>query len=180
MAEESTQNTWRFHHDIFEVKEFIGAYWGAFDPLTEAHLAIIVRAINEIPLRKLIVIVNNHSYKSYQYSLAERLRMMKVILEQHGLEEVELLWQDESHQIGATALRKMTQGPLCAIAGYDAYKKWIAYSTSQDRSNYDAIAVIPRGDEHPVLFDKTAFLLPIDSKYKDVSSTKVRLDFIPK
>lgn len=156
------------------VKELTGIYWGAFDPPTKAHSAIIAKAINDIPLRKLVVVVNNHPYKNYQYSLTERLDMMKIILQQHGLEKVELLWQDESHQMDAIALKAIIQGPLCAIAGYDAYKKWVSYSALQDRSHYDAIAVIPRGDEAPILFDKMAFLLPIDSKYKDVSSTKVR------
>ena len=158
-----------------DVKEFTGVYWGAFDPPTEAHSAIIAKAISDIPLRKLVVVVNNHPYKNYKYSLTERLHMMKIILQQHGLEQTELLWQDESHQMDAIALKAMIQGPLCAIAGYDAYKKWITYSVPQERSHYDAIAVIPRGDEAPILFDRMAFLLPIDSKYKNVSSTKVKV-----
>ncbi|GAB4225923.1 MAG: hypothetical protein Tsb0021_01310 [Chlamydiales bacterium] len=94
------------------VKEFTGVYWGAFDPPTEAHSAIIAKAINDVPLRKLIVVVNNHPYKNYKYSLTERLQMMKIILQQHDLEQTELLWQDESHQMDAIALKAMIhQGP---------------------------------------------------------------------
>lgn len=155
-------------------KECVGVYWGAFDPPTEAHLAIIIKAANDIPLKKLIVVVNNHSYKNYAYSLEERLHMMKASLQQKGLDQVELLWQDASHQIDFLTLKAMVQEPLCAIAGYDAYKTWSASSASQDRSRYEAIAVVPRGDEEPILFDQSAFLLPIDPRYKDVSSTKVR------
>ena len=101
--------------------------------------------------------------------------MMKAIIQQNDIEKIELRWQDESHQMDFTNLKMTTQKPLCAIAGYDTYKKWITYSTPYDRLCYDAIAVIPRGDEVPILFDKTAFLLPIDSKYKNVSSTKVKV-----
>lgn len=155
-------------------KKLTGVYWGAFDPPTEAHAAVMISSINDIPLKKLIVVVNNHSYKDYAYPLEMRLQMMKSIIQSHGLEQIELRWQDESHKLDFMALKKITQEPLCAIAGYDAYKKWVAHSMPQDRFCYDAIAVIPRGDDIPILFDKAAFLLPIDSKYKDISSTKVR------
>lgn len=155
-------------------RKLTGVYWGAFDPPTEAHAAIIISSMNDIPLKKLIVVVNNHAYKNYTYPLEMRLQMMKAIIQQHGLEKIELHWQDETHQINFIALKEISQEPLCAIAGYDAYKKWVSHSSSHDRSCYDAIAVIPRGEDVPILFDEIAFLLPIDSKYKDVSSTKVK------
>lgn len=154
--------------------KFVGVYWGAFDPPTEAHAAIIVKSVKDIPLKKLIVVINNHPYKKYTYPLEKRLEMMRALFQQQGLERVELHWQDEFNQMDFTALKAMTQEPLCAIAGYDAYKKWVSHSKSQERLCYDAIAVIPRGDEEPILLDEIAFLLPIDLKYKDVSSTRVR------
>lgn len=163
---------WHFTQEA--PRKLVGVYWGAFDPPTEAHAAIVLNSMNNIPLKKLMIIVNNHPYKNYTYPLEMRLQMMKAIIQQKRLENVELRWQDETHPINFLVLKEISQDPLCAIAGYDAYKKWVANSTPQDRSCYDAIAVIPRGEDVPILFDEIAFLLPIDTKYKDVSSTKVR------
>lgn len=161
-----------FNHT--QINNLTGVYWGAFNPPTGAHAAIIAASLKEIPLKKLIIVVNNHSYKNYAYPLEIRLQLMKEIIDSNDIEKVEVLWQDDANKIDFTALRKITSEPLCAIAGYDAYKKWIDYSTPQERSLYDAIAVIPRGDEIPVLFDEMAFILPINSIFQHVSSTKVR------
>src|ERR1700722_11170238 len=100
--------------------------------------------------------------------------MIREIIRSNNLENVELRWQDETHKLNFLALKEITQKSLCAIAGYDAYKKWVEYSTPHERSLYDAIAVIPRGDDSPILFDEIAFILPINSVYKHVSSTKIR------
>ena len=151
-----------------------GVYWGAFNPPTEAHAATIYASLNNMRLKKLIIVVNNHSYKNYSYPLEIRLQLMKEIIQSTGLKNVELLWQDDTHKLDFSALRELTIGPLCAIAGYDSYKRWVDHSTLQERSLYDAIAVIPRGDESPILFDENAFILPISSKYRHTSSTKVR------
>jgi len=151
-----------------------GVYWGAFDPPTGAHAAIIVAAVNDIPLKKLIVVVNNHQYKNYTYPLAIRMQLIGEIIQSNGLENVEILWQDDTHKIDFWALRKMTLDPLCAVAGYDSYKKWVDYSSPQERSAYDAIAVVPRGDDQPLLYDENAFILPINEIYKHVSSTQIR------
>ncbi len=151
-----------------------GVYWGAFDPPTEAHAAIIIASLKDIPLKKLILVVNNHPYKNYTYSLETRLQMIREIILLNGLENVELRWQDENYKLDFLALKQLTKKPLCAIAGYDAYKKWVEYSTPHERSLYDAIAVIPRGNDSPILYDEIAFILPINSIYEHVSSTKVR------
>lgn len=155
-----------------------GVYWGAFDPPTEAHAAIITASLNDISLKKLIVVVNNHAYKNYTYPLETRLQMMSEIIRLNGLENVELHWQDENHKLDFLALKEITQHPLCAIAGYDAYKKWVEYSLPSERSAYEAIAVIPRGNDSPILYDEIAFILPINSIYKHVSSTKVRASLL--
>jgi len=155
-------------------KTLTGIYWGAFDPPTEAHAAIIAASINDIPLKKLIVVVNNHSYKNYTYSLDMRLQMMKNILQKYDPEKIELRWQDDAHPVNFQTIAEVTKEPLCTVSGYDSYKKWTLHAPLKDRSCYEAIAVVPRGDDDPVLFDKNAFILPIDAKYKDVSSTKIR------
>lgn len=154
--------------------QMTGVYWGAFDPPTIAHEAIIKASLNDIRLKKLIVVINNHSYKEYTNSLENRLKLMSQVIQATGHNNFELTWQDNINKIDFASLRNKTSEPLCAIAGYDSYKKWVAYSRPEDRQQYDAIAVIPRGDEEPALFDEKAFLLPISSTYKDVSSTKVR------
>ena len=153
------------------LNKMTGVYWGAFNPPTEAHAAIIAASLNNIRLKKLIVVVNNHSYKNYIYSIDVRLQLMREMIQSTGLKNVELLWQDDTHPLDFSALREMTLDPLCAIAGYDSYKKWVSNSMPL---LYDAIAVIPRGDEPPILFDDRAFILPIDSEHKHVSSTKIR------
>jgi nicotinic acid mononucleotide adenylyltransferase len=163
-----------FEFQDVSTRNMTGVYWGAFDPPTDAHEAIIVASVNDIPLKKLIVVVNNHHYKNYTYPLEIRLQLMNKIIKSNNLKNVEVLWQDDTHKIDFSALKEMTQGPLCAISGYDAYKKWVDTSSAQERSLYDAIAVIPRGDDSPILFDEMAFILPISPIYRHVSSTKIR------
>jgi nicotinic acid mononucleotide adenylyltransferase len=158
--------------------EMTGVYWGAFDPPTEAHAAIIMDTLENLSLKKLIIVVNNHAYKNYTYPLGMRLEMVGEIVCLR--DNVEVLWQDETHTLNFAALKNIIKGPICGIAGYDAYKKWIRYSNSHERACYDAIAVVPRGDDPPILFDKNAFLMPIDPKYKDVSSTRVKAaNYVP-
>ena len=71
-------------------------------------------------------------------------------------------------------LKKMGYDPLCAIAGYDSYKKWIQYSLPEERALYDQIAIIPREDEEPILYDDNAFLLEIGNHYRFFSSRRVK------
>lgn len=157
-----------------KMKKMVGVYWGAFDPPTVAHQAIIIEALNKIPLEKIIIVVNDHGYKNYTYSLETRLELMRDILRKNRLTNVELLWQDEKQKIDYPALRRMTKMPICAIAGYDAYRSWIKHAAISERNRFDAIAVIPRGDETPLLSDSNAFLMPIGEIYKHVSSSKVK------
>ena len=156
----------------------IGVYWGAFDPPTVAHLAIICAALNEIPLKKIIVVVNNHEYKKYTIPLKDRLNLVKKMSKASGIKNYELCVQDEKQKIDYLELRTFIKEPLCAVAGYDAYLEWMNHSTLSERKQYDAIAVIPRGSKDPVLFDSNAFLLRIKEEYKHVSSTGVRGGFL--
>lgn len=152
--------------------EMVGVYWGAFDPPTEAHKAIIEAALNEIPLEKVIVVVNNNKYKNYTFSLEDRIRLVRQMI--NVTDKVDIMWQDDSHKIDYAFLKKNVGDPLCAIAGYDSYLSWINYSSVSDRNQYACIAVVPRGDEKPILFDSNAFILRIDECYKHLSSTKIR------
>lgn len=165
--------------DAFDVtgnlpKEMLGVYWGAFDPLTPAHQAIIEVSLKKLPLKKLYVVINNHSYKNYLNPLEDRIGKIKTFIERSKLENVELLFQSDNHPIDYAFFRERSSDPICVIAGYDSYQKWVNYSQEHERSQYDAIAVIPRGDDDPLLYDHQAFLLFIGPEYKYVSSTKMR------
>ena len=148
-----------------------GVYWGAFDPPTAAHEAIINQVLVLPETEELIIVVNNHSYKDYTLSIEERFNLMKKIV---GDREVLILVQEDSCLLNFENLVKIARHPLCAISGYDAYQNWIQRSSPEDRSKYKAIAVIPRGSSEPVLQDKHAFLLEIEGCYRNLSSTMVR------
>jgi len=149
------------------LRDCIGVYWGAFDPLHEAHLAIIKKALETF--HHLIIVVNNHSYKNYTYTLKERLAKIQTTAQ---APHMTVFVQDDLNPIDFKYLKKVTSSPICAIAGYDAYLNWIHQSTSEERLLYQGIAVIPRGHESPHLVDKNAFLLEIDPRHKHISSTK--------
>jgi len=152
----------------------VGVYWGAFDPPTEAHFAIMEIAIKTLKLSKLVVVINDNSYKKYTYSLCERKKMMQTKIEKLRFENIEIFEQNDINKINYTFLRHYFRNPIYAIAGYDAYVRWRKYSSEEERNEYDAIVVVPRGDDVPVLFDENAFLMPINPSYRYVSSTQVR------
>jgi nicotinic acid mononucleotide adenylyltransferase len=154
----------------------IGVFWGAFDPPTKAHIAIIQAALALPFIHHLLIIVNNHSYKDYSLPLQDRKDALIKALKDISPQRLTLMNQDDDHPMNYAALEKISSLPLCAIAGYDAYTKWASYSNSKERSNYHLIAVVPRGDEEAKLFDAHAFLLPIDQTLKHVSSTQHKQD----
>jgi nicotinic acid mononucleotide adenylyltransferase len=41
-----------------------GVFWGCFDPPTLAHKAIALKALKDIPLKRLIIVINNHGPKT--------------------------------------------------------------------------------------------------------------------
>ena len=155
-------------------EETTAVFWGAFDPPTVAHLAIIAKSVEEDNFHRLIVIVNNHSYKQYIHPLAVRLKLLQDLIAKERLSSVEILWQDDISKIDYSLLKQSIEGPLCVIAGYDSYMNFVNHSTVEERLLYDKMAMVPRGSASPILFDENAFLLPIDPIYKDVSSTQMR------
>jgi cytidyltransferase-like protein len=153
-------------------KSMTGVFWGAFDPPTKAHIAIIEKALSLPELRHILIIINNHSYKNYRSTLQERLDQMTILLSNWIPHQITLLTQDDAHPMNFTKLSTLTNLPLCAISGYDAYLKWAQYSSDIERSHYASIAVVPRGDIPPILFDEQAFLMPIDPTFKHTSSSQ--------
>ncbi|MCX6990311.1 MAG: hypothetical protein NTX49_04525 [Chlamydiae bacterium] len=154
----------------------IGVFWGAFDPPTKAHGAIIDAALKLPSIHHLLVVINNHSYKNYFLGIEERKELLLQMIGHYIPEKITLLYQDDEHPMNFADLEKITSKPLCAIAGYDSYVKWAERCSEKERANYKAIAVVPRGDAHPDLLDETAFLLPIDSSLKHVSSSDYKRD----
>lgn len=154
----------------------IGVFWGAFDPPTKAHIAIIQAALSLPFIHHLLIIVNNHSYKNYSMPLQERKDELTLHLADLLPHKITLLDQEDARPMNFAALEKIAPLPLCAIAGYDAYTKWAAYSSHEERAHYQAIAVVPRGNEEPKLFDAHAFLLPIDERHKHISSSQHKQD----
>jgi cytidyltransferase-like protein len=151
--------------------EMTGVFWGAFDPVTKAHLRIITVCLEQLTLNQLIIVINNHSYKKYKFSLEDRMEKMRQGLSLKEQRKILLRFQDDSQKMDYKALVKITKKPICAIAGYDAYRSWKALSNPEDRALYQKIIVIPRGDENPILFDQNAEILSIEDCYKYVSST---------
>lgn len=156
---------------------WMGVFWGAFDPPTKAHLGIIQASLKHPNIHHVLVIINNNSYKNYYLTLSERKELLQGLIGHYIPEKVTILTQDDDHPMNYAALEKITSLPLCAISGYDSYSKWAKYSSSVERAHYKAIAVVPRGDEPPILLDEQAFLLPIDSSLKHVSSSQIKRDY---
>ena len=155
--------------------KFTAIYWGAFDPPTNAHKAIIDAVLAHKSMSDLIIVINNQNYKKYTFSLENRKKFIEATISSISTKkQIKVLSQDDDHPLDYEALEKTTPHPLCAIAGYDAYSHWMAYSSPHARAQYKAIAVIPRGRLSPDLFDSHAFLLNIDSIYKNVSSTQLK------
>lgn len=154
--------------------QMIGVYWGAFDPPTTAHEAILCAASKQLRFKKIIIVVNNHGYKNYTNPLDRRIELIRKIICSNCLKDVEVLSQDDANPMDYRVLQQIVDAPLCAISGYDAYHRWVEQSTSAERAQYSAIAVIPRGNQIPILSDLHAFLLPIHADYRHVSSTAVR------
>lgn len=151
--------------------EMSGVFWGAFDLMTEAHLRIMTICLEKFPLDPLIVVVNNHSYKKYRFPLKIRMEKIWEALSPEQKKRVLLKSQEDSQKMDYHALSQITHKPLCAIAGYDAYRSWNYISKAEDRISYHKIIVVPRGTETPHLFDSHAELLHIEDRYRFVSST---------
>lgn len=162
-------------NSFLDNNKFTAVYWGAFDPLTNAHKAVIDAVLAHKSMHDLIIVINNHNYKKYTFSLENRQKLIENTISSISTKkQIKILSQDDNHPLDYETLERITPHPLCAIAGYDAYSRWTAYSSSHERAQYKAIAVIPRGGLSPDLFDSHAFLLNIDPIYKDVSSTQLK------
>ncbi|MBS0585093.1 MAG: hypothetical protein JSR76_02185 [Verrucomicrobia bacterium] len=163
----------------FFSRKYTAVFWGAFDPPTEAHYAIIAAVLAHQKIEDLIIVLNNHNYKNYLYSLEIRQQLLQ---SKYATENrVRFVWQDDQNEYRYERLQLLTRRPLCAVAGYDAYKQWLKNTDARElHRQYQAIAVVPRGDEVPVILSARTFLLKIDLRYRYISSTMMRAAFVSK
>jgi cytidyltransferase-like protein len=152
------------------MNEYFGVYWGAFDPPTPAHLAIIEKSLKIF--EGLIIVVNNGSYKNYSLLPHKRIEIIKSKLNQMKKNKILFIIQDDENPVTYSTIKKRMKKKICVIAGYDSYSNWSKKKDSPIK--YDSIAVVPRGKEKPILFHENAFLMEISSKYRNISSTKLR------
>ena len=156
------------------MKKRIGIFWGAFDPLTKAHIAIIEKAFCELFLDSLVIVVNNHSYKHYHLPLEKRIDDIQATLSQEIKKHIQITYQDDKRQADFAFLEKTYKGSLCAIAGSDAYLRWSKMTPQKDMALYETIAIVPRADDVLISLEPNSQILSIDPCYKYISSSHLK------
>lgn len=63
-------------------------YPGSFDPPTNGHLDLIIRATKMF--EKVIVLVMNNTYKKYTFSIEERISMLNLIIKKNKIKNVKV------------------------------------------------------------------------------------------
>ncbi|MFN3550214.1 MAG: pantetheine-phosphate adenylyltransferase [Endomicrobiia bacterium] len=61
-------------------------YPGSFDPPTNGHLDLIIRATKMF--KKVIVLVMNNTFKQYTFSVEERIKMLNLVIKKNRLKNV--------------------------------------------------------------------------------------------
>lgn len=190
--------SWRaFASGSSETPCHVAAFWGTFDPPTAAHLGIINAALScpqLAQIEELYVIINDNGDggKKYMFPAKQRQKALSEMINEAMMKDlkgtlpqqtkqprvtVKIQTQDDSwdySRLKKEVNKNEAHKRLCVIAGYDSYKKWINFSTQQQREQYDAIAIVPRGSEKATIFDKNAFILSIAEDLRHVSSTQIR------
>ena len=150
----------------------IGVFWGAFDPPTKAHIKIIEVALTTLKIEKLVIVVNNHNYKKYSNTLAERIDLLKLKINKDHLSKIIFLTQDDQNFIDYNKLKVDFCSKITVIAGADSFRK----IPENKIPIYDAIAVVPRASApDPINCLKNVTLLPIGDEFKYVSSSNLKL-----
>jgi len=162
-----------------EAKSSIGIFWGTFDPPTLAHRNMMVAAIKQCNLAKLIVAINDNAKtkKTYKTPGNQRKKMLRSMLEAEYKNKMVVLCQTDFFDLSYAAVKKFfPESKLIALVGQDSFEAYKNYIKP-----YDQVLVVPRGDTHAQLAKDIALLgltnvtiLQIDKKYLNMSSTAVR------
>lgn len=164
--------------NLGQLKGTYAIYWGYFDPPTLAHKEIIVQALNQLGIDKIIVVLNNpkDSDKNNSTDINQRFKMMDILLQDYK-DKVILVIQDEGQKADYHTVKKHIDGKLYAVAGQDSYEKWAQYE--KNLTAYDKIIVVPRhvpDSKQPFSFflPPNIMVLKIEQDLYTCSSTKVR------
>jgi cytidyltransferase-like protein len=163
----------------------IGLYWGTFDPPTLAHLNVMLTAIEQGDLDRLIVVVNDNSGpKHYHTPGVSRAQMIIKMLLEHANNQtikkvpIEIMVQNDHFKIDEKLIGKLHPGStVVPVVGQDSF-----VSSAKYCSKYHEVIVAPRDHNESELLKKTILehnlnnirVLTLDSKYLTMSSTQVR------
>lgn len=123
----------------------IGVYSGSFDPPTTAHYKIIMAALEEQKLNKLVLYVNQYGKKPYRAKVEERKKMLETMLgDKNNLISV-FIQTNADKRIDYRTIRE----PGCKLAliiGEDSYFKRLELPEIQ-KIPTDKIIIIPRASD---------------------------------
>jgi nicotinic acid mononucleotide adenylyltransferase len=162
-----------------------GIYWGTFDPATLAHRHVMLTAIEELKLNKLIVVVNNDAKtkKNYNIPVKYRMAMIHSMIPPMYKTKIIVICQTDEVQHSVENIKKTLYETdrVYPIVGEDSCRKGAAYL------HYNKyVAMMPRTDDGAEkLLDINALLahhapktqlltLTPKEMFKGTSSTKVR------
>jgi nicotinic acid mononucleotide adenylyltransferase len=166
----------------------IGVCWGTFDPPTLAHFNIMLSAISQGRLDKLIVVVNdNTGPKHYHTPGVERAAMIRKMLwdnhHQRPIEimqhtPIEIIVQNDAYKVDDKLVQELNpDAQIIPIVGQDSFITGAKYCKA-----YDKVIVAPRGENEESSLLSTIeehdltniHLLDLSSRFLTVSSTAVR------
>jgi len=169
-------------------KQKIGLYWGTFDPPTKAHFNIMLNAIKQGKLDKLIIVVNDLSGpKHYHTPGKDRAAMIRKMLWDNNHQQpiaimqdtpIEIIVQTDNYKVDDKLVAKMNEDAwVVPVVGQDSFVASAKYCTK-----YEEVIVAPRGENEDENLKKTIKehnltnirILSLESELLTVSSTKVR------
>ncbi|KTD65706.1 nicotinate-nicotinamide nucleotide adenylyltransferase [Legionella spiritensis] len=158
----------------------IGLYWGTFDPPTRAHLNIMINAITQGALNKLVIVVNNNTGEKHYHTPGEdRAAMIRGMLKGLRLDaDVEIMIQTDKRLVNDKLIAALNDGAqVVPVVGQDSFEKAAGYCR-----HYKEVIVAPRGEREEKKLQQimaihqltNITILAMEARYLTVSSTTVR------